>query len=189
MRRLLATLTWLICAAQLVTATTVVPPTFDALVAEADAVFEGEVVDVRSQTVTNGANEVITTQVSFRVAKTHKGNPGPVAVLEFLGGTVGNRTFVVDGVPQFAVGDQDILFVNQHERLISPVVGMHYGRFKIARGAGGASRRVFGHHGGALALRMPAGSAAPEITFPMSVSEFEGAITAEVTRQKGRGAR
>jgi hypothetical protein len=189
MRRCLATLAWLLFASRLATATTVVPPTFEALVAEADAVFEGEVLDVRSQVVASGTSEAITTQVSFRVAKTHKGSPGPVTVLEFLGGTVGNRTFVVDGVPQFTIGDRDILFVNQHERLISPIVGFHYGRFKIAPGVGGAPRRVFGHHGGPLSMQMPAGAAAPRIALPMSVPDFEGAITSEIARQKGRGAR
>ena len=58
-------------------ATSIVPPSFERLVAEADLVFEGEVIDVRSQFVNADGGQAITTDVSFRVVNVIKGSALP----------------------------------------------------------------------------------------------------------------
>ena len=55
--------------------------------------------------------------------------------LEFLGGTVGELTMDVDGIPSFATGRTEILFVQNNGRQICPLVGMAHGRYKIERDA------------------------------------------------------
>jgi hypothetical protein len=167
-------------------ATSIVPPSFERLVAEADLVFEGEVIDVRSQFVNADGGQAITTDVSFRVVNVIKGSAPTVTVLEFLGGTVGTRRMVVDGMPHFKAGDHDILFVNQKERLVSPLVGFNVGRFRVAPDAGGVNR-VYAFNG----TTVPAGvvGAAAASAGPMSVDSFTSAIAAEMTRQRSRGQR
>jgi hypothetical protein len=168
------------------TATSILPPSFEKLVAEADLVFEGEVIDVRSQFVNAGGGQAITTDVSFRVVNVIKGSAPPATVLEFLGGTVGTRTMVVDGMPRFTTGDHDILFVNQKERLVSPLVGFNSGRFRVTPDSAGVNR-VYGFNGAPI----PAGSAgaAASTARPMAVDEFKTAVATEMARQKTRGLR
>src|SRR5258705_11618570 len=114
-------------------ATTVIAPSFEELVREADVVFEGEVIETRSRISVEGGAETIVTDVSFRVASVLKGTAGPVTVLEFLGGVVGDRGFKVDGVPTFARGDRDVIFAKTSQRLISPLVRVMHGRVRIVK--------------------------------------------------------
>jgi hypothetical protein len=65
------------------------------------------------------------------VQQTLKGRSAAQVRLEFLGGTVGDRTLTVAEVPQFSVGDRDILFINDVGRPASPIVGFFIGRFPI----------------------------------------------------------
>ncbi len=57
-------------------ATTVIPPTFDELVAEAELIFQGTVTDVRSQWVREGGQRHIVSYVTVQVDDSIKGNPG-----------------------------------------------------------------------------------------------------------------
>src|SRR4051812_19599674 len=66
MQRMFVLLTSLVFAVATLNATTIIPPTFEQLVARADLVFETEVIDVQSQWTTVGGARTITTHVSFR---------------------------------------------------------------------------------------------------------------------------
>lgn len=110
---------------------TVVPPTFDDLVARAETIFVGRVVDVRSSAVSSPDGRSIVTDVTFAVERTLKGADLAQRSLEFLGGTVGEDTLRVIGMPEFHVGDRDVLFVAERGRPASPIVGFMYGRFRI----------------------------------------------------------
>jgi hypothetical protein len=166
-------------------ATVVIPPTFEQLVAGADLVFEGRVVDVRSQFETSGGGQAITTKVSFSVMKLLKGSSPAIAVLDFLGGTVGNRTYVVDGIPRFSIGDRDVLFVNTTRRFVSPLVGFSHGRFRVAADPAGGQDRVYRFDGVPVTVaQIGIVAATPSrVRVPVSVAEFEGAITTEMARQ------
>src|SRR4029079_14354100 len=88
-------------------ATLVAPPSLDELVARADLVFEGTVVDVRSSWRDTREGRVIMSVVTFRVVRGFKGDPSQQVVLEMFGGTVGKDTMRIAGVPAFAAGDHD----------------------------------------------------------------------------------
>jgi len=115
------------------TPTTVVPPTFDELVQRSELVIVARVVATRSAWVDSRSGRSIVTDVTVSIEQTLKGPTYAERSLEFLGGTVGEDTLHVDGMPEFHVGDRAVLFLNEAGRPASPVVGFMYGWFRIVR--------------------------------------------------------
>ena len=89
-RLLLLTMVCTVAAAGVARSTTVIPPTFDALVSSAATIFVGEVMNVRSEWETTRNGRTIITLVTFRVEDVWKGDLGAVTQLEFLGGEIGD---------------------------------------------------------------------------------------------------
>src|SRR6266404_3903847 len=116
-----------------VTATTVIPPTFEQLVQQAELIFQGTATDVRSVWEGQGAQRHIETYVTFQVADSVKGNAGSSYTIRMLGGTVGDESLVVTDAPKFKVGDRDILFVEHNNDQFVPLVGISHGRFHVQR--------------------------------------------------------
>lgn len=114
-------------------ATTVIPPTFDELVARAEVIFQGSVTDVRSQWTGEGAQRHIVTYVTFKVHEAIKGAPGASYTMRMLGGTVDGQTMEVSDSPKFKIGDRDFLFIEHNGTQFIPLVGIMHGRFRIAR--------------------------------------------------------
>jgi len=131
---LLAGLTVSVRTAQ---ATTVIPPTFDELVAQAEVIFQGDVTDVKSQWVGEGAQRHIVSYVTFKVEDALKGTPGQSYTIRMLGGTVDGETMGVSDAPKFKVGDKDILFVQNNGSQFVPLVGIMHGRFHVKRDQAG----------------------------------------------------
>src|SRR3977135_78870 len=75
-------------------ATTVIPPTFDQLVNDAEFIFQGNVTDVRSQWVGEGGQRQIVSYVTFKVDDAIKGSPGQTYTIRMLGGTADGETMV-----------------------------------------------------------------------------------------------
>src|SRR5256884_7916656 len=115
------------------TATTVVPPTFDQLVQQAELIFQGTVTDVRSVWEGEGAQRHINTYVTFQIGENMKGNAGSSYTIRILGGTVGDETMEVTDTPKFKMGDRDILFVEHNNDQFVPLVGINNGRFHVQR--------------------------------------------------------
>jgi len=115
--------------------TSVLPPTFDELVARADEVILARVVARQSSWVTSRSGRAIVTDVTFAIERTLKGESRIQRTLEFLGGTVGDVSLTVAGIPEFQVNDRDVLFVRDTGRPASPLVGFSYGRFRVVRDA------------------------------------------------------
>jgi hypothetical protein len=163
------------------TSTVVIPPSFDDLVARAQSVFVGQVIDRQSIWESTAQGRSIVTQVTFKVEDVWKGSVGPVTRLEFLGGTIGEVTLEVNGVPVFTVGQRDVLFVTGDVRTISPLVGLSYGRLRIERDTvGGIDRvRLFdGRSIGSLAeIGRPRSSSFTPVT-PMRLAEVAEAVRA-----------
>jgi len=137
--RAIALLGGLLVAASPTLATSVQPPDFPQLVARAASVFRGEVVSLRSELVTRGPDRAIFTRVTFRVSEVIRGAALPVEVtLEFLGGTVGDLTLEVAGMPRFEPGGREIVFVERAGPQICPLVAMAYGRYRVLLDAAGA---------------------------------------------------
>jgi hypothetical protein len=116
-----------------VTATTVIPPTFEQLVQQAELIFQGTATDVRSVWEGQGAQRHIETYVTFQVADNVKGQAGSSYTIRMLGGTVGDESLVVTDAPKFQVGDQEILFVEHNNDQFVPLVGISHGRFHVQR--------------------------------------------------------
>jgi hypothetical protein len=118
-------------AARTAPATTVIPPTFDELVAQAELIFQGSVTNVRSQWVGEGGQRHIISDVTFNVEDAVKGTPGQTYTLRMLGGTVDGESMGVSDAPKFKVGDKDILFVENNGKQFVPLVGIMHGRFRV----------------------------------------------------------
>lgn len=122
-------------------ATTVIPPSFDQLVNESDYIVRAVVKSVTSEyRTTDAGGKKIVTMVALDVKEVIAGTPPQDVVLEFLGGRVGNERMMVEGSPQFKVGDEDILFVRGNGHTIVPLVAMMHGRYPVMRDAGTGRR-------------------------------------------------
>ena len=189
-RRLsLLTTLCLLVAAGVARSTTVIPPTFDQLVAEAQTVFVGEVMSERSVMDSSSQGRTIHTIVTFRVEDVWKGSLGVVTQLEFLGGTVGDLTMEVSGMPQFLVGQRSVLFVGSTVRAVSPLVGFMHGRFRIERDLQTGVDRVRTFDGRSLGSTLDLGAqrlpSLASIT-PMRLTEFATAVRTRVGVSRGR---
>ena len=112
-------------------ATTVIPPTFDQLVGDAELIFQGTCTDVKSQWIGEGAEHRIVTYVTFKVEDSLKGKPGESYTIRMLGGTVDGTTMEVSDTPKFKTGDRDILFVEHNGQQFVPLVGIMHGRYRV----------------------------------------------------------
>lgn len=136
-------------------ATVVIPPTFEQLVARSQTVVVVEAVGQRSE----WQGSRIVTHVTFRVLDAWKGERAAQIVLTFLGGTVGNRTLRIEGVPMFRPGDRDVLFVDAAGGA-SPLVGFMHGRFPVVRDSVTGTERVLTFDGQPLLTTAALGRAA-----------------------------
>lgn len=173
-------------------ATSVVPPNFPELVAEADAIYRGQVTEIQARRVARGASSVIKTFVTVSIERALKGAAQESITLEFLGGTIGEESMEVSGVPRFAVGERGIVFVQKNGQQFCPLVRLAHGTYRIEQDA------VAGREFVARANRAPlhdvtevelplADATAPAVraaqadtTRALSPAAFEARIVAEV---------
>ena len=169
-------------------AASVIAPTFDAMVTRAQAVFVGETVGVQSRWVSTSSGRAIVTVVTFKVVRTLKGGLGAQTQLEFLGGTVGEDRMEIPGMPQFRVGDEDVLFVDERGQPVSPVVGFMHGRFRVLQDPATGRRSVARHNFEPLASVRDIGAAtpAPRVASAraLSLAAFEDEIARALRRQR-----
>lgn len=153
--RFLAVLVALLAGVQAARATTVVPLRFDEVVRQAGVVVEGTVIGM--QVRTSGAvlppapesvapaspkapigagvegGKTLFTEVTFRVERRIGGSPDPEIRFTLAGGSSGDETVVVFGMPEFVVGGRYVLMLRpDFERTNVPVVGVSQGYFEIA---------------------------------------------------------
>jgi hypothetical protein len=180
----------MLAAAPPASPTTVVAPTFEELVRRAESVIVARVVNTRSAWVESRSGRSIVTDVTVSIEQTLKGPAYAERSYEFLGGTIGEDTLVVEGAPVFRVGDRDVLFVNESGRPASPIVGFMYGRFPIVHDSVIGTDIVRTHDGRTLASTADVGNpraparVAPER--PLSLADFVRSITDTVRVQAGR---
>jgi hypothetical protein len=170
--------------------TTVAAPTFDELVRRSELVIVARVVATRSAWVDSRAGRSIVTDVTVSIEQTLKGPTYAERSLEFLGGTVGEDTLRVDGMPEFHVGDRAVLFVNESGRPASPVVGFMYGWFRIVQDAATGVDMIRTHDGRLLASTEDVGNPRPPARVApartLSLREFAREITDRVRAQAAR---
>src|SRR5262245_37456965 len=114
-------------------ATTVIPPTFEEMTERADLVFVGKVIGTQAEWRTVGTKRVIFTMVTFEAAEILKGKADKSVTLQFLGGTVGDATLEVAGVPKFNAAERVILFVEKNGIQFCPLVGVFHGKFGLRK--------------------------------------------------------
>jgi hypothetical protein len=133
--RKLSVVAWVIVWAAITdaSATTVIPPTFEEMADRAELVFVGKAVASRAEWRTVGSDRVIFTLVEFETQEVLKGNAGKSVTLQFLGGTIGDMTLEVTGVPRFKAGDRVILFVEKNGVQFCPLVGVFHGKFGLRK--------------------------------------------------------
>lgn len=116
-------------------ATTVVPPEFSALVNGSDYIVHAVVKGVTVEKRQRAKGAKIVTLVELEVIEVVAGTPPEKVTLELLGGKIGKEELRVVGMPQFEVGDEDILFVRDNGRAVAPLYAMGHGRYAIEREA------------------------------------------------------
>ena len=191
---------FLLCAllplAARVRATSVVPPDFSALVSEADAIYRGRVSDVEARRVSSpGGASVIKTFVTFAIERVLKGAEQTSVTLEFLGGTLGDESLDVSGMPQFTTGQRGIVFVQKNGRQFCPLVRLGHGRYRIAHDDSGGRDYIARENGlplndvAEIALPLADGAAAAipalqaaraDTTRALTPGAFEARIVNEV---------
>lgn len=171
-----------------VTAASVIAPTFQELVAEAQTVIVGQVTSSQSRWSGAGQRRTIVTDVTVAVDSTLKGEAASVRVLRFLGGTVDDQTLQVPDIPRFKVGDRAVLFVTGDVNAISPLVGVTHGRFPINRAPDGYDYVTL-HDGRTLSTVSQIGPASVMASRtplkPMRREDFEREIRLELQRNGG----
>jgi hypothetical protein len=168
--------------------TTIIAPTFQELVARAEQVVVAQVAARRSTWVSSRSGRAIVTDVTFLIERTIKGSVYTERALEFLGGTVGDDTLEVDGMPEFRVGDRDVLFIRDSGRPASPIVGFMYGRFRIVRDGVTGVETIRTHDGRPLASLADVGNGRPPALIAprqLSLDELVRAVGIEL-RALGR---
>lgn len=119
-----------VTAALPVGASTFVALTPDELVAQSDAVVQGEVLKVNSFWTPEG--RVIVSEALVRVTETVTGDSPSVLVVKTYGGTVGGYTVEAHGFPGFKAGDRVLLFVQNQADGTVEVTGYRQGQYRVA---------------------------------------------------------
>ncbi len=174
------------CSAHRSFAASVNPPTFGELVHEAETIVTGTVMEIRSDWGPRGIAGPIYTHVTVRIESALKGSPTPTRILRFLGGSVGETTLAVPGVPTFAVGDRAVFFIAPEKDSVSPLVGLMHGRFRVQHAADG-NDYVALFDGRVFETTRQIGSSAvtvsPRTLTPMRLADFEREIRSEARRR------
>ena len=118
-----------------VSALTVLPASFTEMVSGSQLIVHGRILDVRSQ-ATNGRRS-IESVVTVTVIESFKGNPGREVMFRMPNGEVGRYRHIVVGAPEFAPGQEVVLFLAGQVPALPLPFGLSQGVFRVAQGADG----------------------------------------------------
>lgn len=158
-------------------ATTVIPPTFEQLVNDAELIFQGTVTATQSRWAGGGTQRHIVTDITFRIDDSIKGTLGGGYTIQVVGGTVDGQTLEVSDSPKFKIGDREILFVEHNGHQFVPLVGIMHGRFHIRTDADG--REVVAKDNGAPLAnvsKLGTDEQAAVTGAPLTANDFKSAI-------------
>lgn len=94
----------------------------------------GRVVDIQSDFADADRKEIVT-YVTVALTDALKGNPESSVVLTIPGGVVGNIGLWVEDTPQFSVGEEVLLFINDDYKGRKTVTEWRQGKFPIINGS------------------------------------------------------
>jgi hypothetical protein len=107
----------------------VVQKSISEMAESADLVVEGEVEGKLCRW--DESNRYIITEVFVDVTKLLKGVSSGRITVRVLGGEVGDTGLMVPGAPNFAVGEEVLLFLESHPTRDWRVMGFHQGKLEI----------------------------------------------------------
>ncbi len=182
-KQLLAATTCILCllaaiAANSAYATTILAMDIDKVAADAEFVFEGEVIN--SETRQDNSSGIISTYITFRIDDIIKGDySGDSVELKFMGGAFNRQIVQVSGMRIPEMAEQGIYFVESMSRdLINPLIGWSQGHFIIVEEDGVRRMRTAGNQ--PVTDVEPVSSIPPSIKKPLSVVEGNTDIAAGV---------
>ena len=120
-------------------ALTLLPISFDDLVAQSAVVVYGRVTEVRG--AWTGDRHRIESLVTLDTLEAYKGSPGERVAFKVPGGEVGGRVMAVPGSPVLRDGDLLVVFLPRGGGPAVPVpIGVSQGVYRVVAAAGGAPR-------------------------------------------------
>jgi hypothetical protein len=119
------------CAARAAFGTVVKPLELDEMIQLSDFIADVTVLKSESFKADPIVPTKIKTRVYFQVNQTIKGSPSATFHLDFPGGTVGQITRGVEGIPKFQTGQRLIVFGRNDPHAFSPLVGMEQGALQV----------------------------------------------------------
>jgi len=115
-----------------------IPVDFKQMAADSELIFEGVVIDIQyklSKPADDKKSPVPFTFVTFTINKVYKNTSysKDKITLRFMGGYDDHKRqiLMIDGIPLFNKGDNDILFVKGNGISICPLIGWQQGRYRI----------------------------------------------------------
>ncbi len=123
--------------------TLVVPIAYSDLLRSSDRIFVGTVKGKISKLEERG--QTIRTYVRFTNLSILRGKGSKEIVLRLEGGTVGEDSLRIPGMPQFVVGGRYLVYESENGKGFSPIAGFHQGVFRIEERRG--RQVLIGHNG------------------------------------------
>ncbi|MGN6182114.1 MAG: hypothetical protein ACTHQM_00490, partial [Thermoanaerobaculia bacterium] len=123
----------MLAAAFAASATTIVLPSDEQLIAKAPVIIEGEVLD----SAPFDRNGSIWTATNIMVTRTIKGNADATIIVREPGGMLDDRITKIFGAPEFTSGSRVLLFLNRESDGTYRVVGLFVGKFDEATSTAG----------------------------------------------------
>src|SRR4051812_37295364 len=136
MRKTLAVIALVLAAAAAPAATVLMPTDLGALARDARTIARGRVVAVEGRWTDD--RRTIETLVTLDAEEYLKGALGAEVQFRVPGGNFGRYRNIVVGAPQFAVGQQAIVFLGARGPSVPYVLGLSQGVFRIGAAADGS---------------------------------------------------
>jgi len=127
-------------------ATVLVPADFSTIVNEAGVIVHGRVTGVRS--ALTGPGRTIESFVTVDVIASLKGDPGGTVTFRVPNGQVGRYRRILVGAPEFAEGEEVVLFLRGRAPAMPTLVGLSQGVYRVRRA--GAAQAIVREVGAAL---------------------------------------
>ena len=112
---------------------TLLPSDFNEMVAGSQTIVHGRVVDVRAQ-ATTGAARTIESVVTVAVIDAIKGTSTREVTFRVPGGRLGRYRRVVVGAPEFATGQEVVVFLSGTPPVLPIPFGISQGVYRVADG-------------------------------------------------------
>ena len=171
--RILALTGALACFATSVDATVIRPIEFSDLVVRAQAIVYGRVVELRPRY--NDDRTKIETIVTVEVGSYLKGDLGKEVAFVIPGGTMGRYRAMAVGAPQFAEGEEIVVFLTARAPAIPHVLGQTQGVFRVAVDSRTGERTIARVPRPGFGPRQPIGRGSAANP-PISLSAFSGLV-------------